>query len=74
MKAILVIDLPEDHLIKATNDLYDLLHAYDCELKPLPLRKMHEDVIYVNGKPYMKMNVFNEFERGWNACLEEIEK
>ena len=65
MKTLIVIDLPEDHLIKATNDLYDRLKGYQCELKPMPKEK----------KNFTYMGDYEIHEAiGWNACLEEIEK
>lgn len=66
MKALIVIELPEDHLIKATNDLYDRLKGYQCELKPMPDRIDWFENGY-NGDWIM-------YSTGWNACIEEIEK
>ena len=33
MKAIILIELDEEHLIQQTNDLYDRLKGYKCKLK-----------------------------------------
>lgn len=63
MKALIVIDLPEDHLIKASNDLYDRLKGYKCELKPMPHFKQMENRWFSD-----------DYSKGWNACIEEIEK
>ena len=65
MKAIIVIEIDENHLLKEMNELYDRLHGYKCELKPMPDRKDegYPNDDYTIGKA-----------DGWNACLEEIEK
>ena len=68
MKAIIVIDIDENHLLKETNELYERLKGYKCELKPLPEFKSmtKADSTY---DPWE-----DTYRRGWNACLEEIEK
>ena len=66
MKTLIVIDLPEDHLIKATNDLYDRLKGYQCELKPMPRKKS------VYQEAGLMTDVVNLTNIGWNACIEEI--
>lgn len=66
MKALIVIELPEDHLIQATNELYDRLKGYKCELKPMPKKR---NVYQAVG---MMTDVVNLTNIGWNACLEEI--
>lgn len=71
MKALIVIDLPEDHLIQATNDLYDRLKGYQCELKPMPQKKI---VLEHHIGGYTVNEVEMAEAHGWNACLEEIEK
>lgn len=59
MKAILVIDIPEDHILKTTNDLYDRLKGYKCELKPMPERVVE--------------NVWNkDWVAGWNAYYDTL--
>lgn len=63
MKAIILIELDEEHLIKQTNDLYDRLKGYKCELRPLPEKNTWD--VTPNGYA-------TEFAEGWNACLEEI--
>ena len=89
MKALIVIDLPEDHLIQTTNDLYDRLKGYKCELKPMPQKKevevneiediMHTEYsiedIYTNKYiATIRLATDKLISLGWNACLEEIEK
>lgn len=44
-----------------------------CPLKPMPLRRMHECVIVVEDKEYMRTSAFTDYDKGWNACLNEIE-
>lgn len=44
-----------------------------CPLKPMPLRRMHECVIVAEDKEYMRTNAFTDYDKGWNACLDEIE-
>lgn len=74
MKAIILIELDDKHLIKETNDLYDRLKDYKCELKPLP-EKFNEadgddDYIYTND---LTMAAYqNGIINGRNACINEI--
>ena len=69
MKTLIVIELPDEHLLKETNDLYDKLKGYKCELKPMPKRVL-QVVQMQNG------NIVNiqetSFANGWNACLNAI--
>ena len=43
-----------------------------CPLKLLPIKKMHEEIIYANGEEYLRTNAFSDYEKGYNACLDEI--
>jgi len=65
MKALITIEIPDDHLVITCNDLYDRLKGYKCELIPVP--KYDPD----------KNGYFDECEKafkdGFNACLSEIE-
>ena len=63
MKALIVIDIPEDHLVVTLNDLYERLNGYKCDLKPMPEKKEdgYPNDDYTIGKA-----------DGWNACLDEI--
>ena len=62
MKAIIVIEIDENHLLKEMNELYDRLNGYKCELIPMPEKKEHQDEIdYEYG-----------YIDGWNNCLDEI--
>lgn len=62
MKAIIVIEIDEKHLLKEANNLYNRLNGYKCELKEMPKRKTP------NGS-----DIFNDYVRGYNDCIEEIE-
>ena len=63
MKAIILIELEDEHLLIQTNDLYDRLKGYKCDLRPLPQRieQGYPTDDYTIGKA-----------DGWNACLEVI--
>lgn len=77
MKALLVIDIPEKHLnfINAEKGLkrVDIGYDYDekegwsyacytlLEFKQMPERKIP------NGS-----DIYNDYVRGWNACIDEI--
>ena len=63
MKALIVIDIDESHLLKESNDLFERLQGYECELKPMPEKK--EEACR------MEESLMNA---GWNACIEEILK
>ena len=64
MKALLVVDVDEKHLLLESNDLYDRMKGRRCTLAPMPQKQKHHDEIdYDYG-----------FIDGWNACLEELEK
>lgn len=63
MKAIILIELDEEHLIQQTNDLYDRLEGYKCDLKSLPefQQYRHSSGSFTRG-----------FTKGWNSCLKYI--
>lgn len=64
MKAILVIDIPDDFEIKTAIAIVDVKNEEGegvtamCPLKPMPLKSVWK----------------NDFSDGWNACIKEIEK
>lgn len=64
MKALIVIEIPEDHFLVTANDLYERLKGYKCDLKPMP-QKMRTDADDIEEDSYWQ---------GWNECLEAIEK
>ena len=39
MKAVLVIDIPNENLWRTSNDIYERMKGYKCSLKPLPDRQ-----------------------------------
>jgi len=61
MKAVLVIDIDENHLLKESNELYERLRGYKCELKPLPQKKTPHG-----------SDLFNDYVNGWNDCIDAI--
>ena len=63
MKAIIVIDLPENNLFKTVNDLYDKLKEYRCVLKPMP------EIMTIEKADIGHIS----YRSGWNDCIEEIE-
>lgn len=63
MKAIIVIEIDENHLLKETNELYDRLKGYKCDLRPLP-----EKLDFDNRPSGFSWDAMD----GWNWCLEEI--
>lgn len=67
MKAIILIELDEKHLVLQANDLYDRLQGYDTVLKPLPEYK--RDTIVVGGRVG---DLLKAYQDGWNECLDEI--
>ena len=71
MKAIIVIEIDEKHLLKEMNELYDRLNGYKCELISMPEKFVDKNGGADNGRYYT-----NDigYAQGWNACLEEIEK
>lgn len=68
MKAILVIDVPEDDIGKEASVMYlgndSWLRSIEfIPIKPMPKKKM----------PYGS-DIFNDYVRGWNEYAEELEK
>lgn len=63
MKALIVIEIPEDHLAVTLNDLYERLKGYKSDLKPMP------EKFTTATEPYI---CNNDWQNGWNDCLEEI--
>lgn len=77
MKALIVIEIPEDHLAVTLNDLYERLKGYKCDLKPMPEKKEPSIQLSVrhNDEPMETLGFrCTEYENGWNDCLMEIEK
>lgn len=88
MKAILVIDIPDDSLWKQANDIFDRMSGYKCSLKPMPKELVYEGYDSPNkqiaeailqsewGKKAKKNDAIciRSFSIGYNACLEELEK
>lgn len=69
MKALIVINIDENHLLKETNELYDRLKGYKCELRPMPKKKLVLEHRIGNL-------IANRYElteaKGYNDCLKEI--
>ena len=72
MKAVLVIDIPEDYTGSVISaNIYSgnnkLIHEiYVNKLRPMPEKK-DADIL-------AEFTVSRIFNTGWNACLKEIEK
>ena len=67
MKALIVIEIDENHLLKEMNELYDRLNGYKCELIPMPQKKE------LKGGWYHPADVWIEGANfGWNACLDAL--
>lgn len=86
-KAILVIDMPNcciecpcyENTLESCSVTDDCAIGYgeikrldNCPLKPIPIKKMTERLFYTNDEVYMRQNCFTEYDKGWNACLDEI--
>ena len=86
MKAILVIEMPDsyadryninemyvwDMVIQDKNgyQMFDLTTDKPNHLKPMP----KEEDIYEVGMDEEDTNAKRQWNKGWNACLEEIER
>ena len=64
MRAIIVVDIPDDQKCKASYDLYDKVKKYNGKLMPMP---EYNDCI----NPYFD-EAEKAFEAGYNACVREI--
>ena len=62
MKAILVIDVPNEHLWKTLNDIFERMKGYKCLFKQMP-QKYCTDGDDIEEDSYWQ---------GWNDCLEAI--
>ena len=64
MKAVLVIDVPEDvtEVICAYDDIEGFTHQRFLKIRPLPQKKSQ----YANDYGY------NMMAQGWNECLDAI--
>lgn len=78
MKAILTIEMPESCFDCPCESEYVCGAAqkklfYEEDRKPewCPLKEMPQKWAYMNGEPWYHLT---EYEHGWNACIEEIEK
>lgn len=65
MKALIVIEIPDDSRFMAVNNLYDKLCGYKCKLKPIP--EKDPDCRYFDECEVA-------YKEGWNDCIEEIIK
>ena len=72
MKALIVIEIPEDHLLVTANDLYERLKGYKCNLIPMPEKLQFQEPF--NDDYTVSWASRLGFVDGWNACIEEIEK
>ena len=83
MKAILVIDMPKscedcpctDYMFcyatqKELEIDWEVNKPSWCPLKPMPL----EQDIYEEGIDEENTRAIQQWNKGWNACLKEIEK
>ena len=71
MKAILVIDIDENHLHKETMELYERLKGYKCLLKPMPQKK--EISLSPRQDTKSITRAYNDtLAIGYNSCLNEI--
>ncbi len=76
MKAVIVIDMPNDMEIKDTKALHITLFnglftrdiSINCPLRPLPNRWIPQ----VNGLSIEQQIRNIDFAGGWNSCLEKI--
>lgn len=68
MKALLVVDVDEKHMLLECNDLYDRMKGRKCTLVRLPEKK-EAKIVDSSITDYIKQKLFAD---GWNACLEEI--
>lgn len=80
MKSILVIDTPESceecrlrrysNLQLVCTPMNRDVEDVECPLKPMPQKKSHKKFSW-NAE---EIETTNDYEDGWNACLEELEK
>jgi len=79
MKAILVIDMPDeyraedvlvDYCLHTKGEYKTIRKSGNHPLKPMP----KEEDIYEVGMDEEDTNAKRQWNKGWNACLEEIEK
>lgn len=68
MKAILVIDVPNENLWRTSNDIYERMKGYKCSFKPMPEKKVAK-IVGFNTTDYVENKLFAD---GWNDCLDEI--
>ena len=74
MKALIVIEIPEDHFLVTANDLYERLKGYKCDLKPMPQKKEAYASSYTERAYEFSAKTHPLYADGWNDCLMEIEK
>lgn len=83
MKVIAIIEIDDNHQFSQVNELYDRLHGYKAELKPMPDKKEMEDMMDFcpdyNRKSRLtkeflahKLDVKNAEVCGWNDCVDKI--
>ena len=65
MKALIVIEIDENHLHKESMELYEKLKGYKCELKPIPEKKPNE-------RFWLDDEFNGGYRFGWNDCIDAI--
>jgi len=79
MKAILVIDVPDDYETKTAIAIVDVKNEKEegvtamCSLKPMPLKR--ETQVAWQGIGGMKVPTHepSEYDKGWNDCVNFLE-
>lgn len=75
MKAVLVVDMPEDYMgsvidVKLYGKEKVTHEQYVNMLRPLPKPKTREEEIVIDQ--FIEDLFYDDYIRGWNACLDEI--
>ena len=76
MKAILVIDMPNDMNVEETkalnvtlfNGLFVKELKIDCPLKPMPEKKILDEELFMSGN----FRLIHARFTGWNDCIDTI--
>lgn len=76
MKAILVIDMPNDMNVEETkalnvtlfNGLFVKELKIDCPLKPIPQKKILDEELFMSGN----FRLIHARFTGWNDCIDTL--
>ena len=74
MKAILVIDIDEKYIGSIGTEIQFINQKYNCKWKLKPMPNDYPPYAKIRNQNLYTEEEFDAYEKGWNDCIEELEK